>query len=269
MKTLKTRSLILALALAAAPASIFAATVSDSKIEDTAEASYNFRTILKDHVDVDVDDGVVTLTGKVEDSDLKGLAEDTVRDIPGVVSVVNKIKVESTNERKSDGWIAFKAKTALLFRSNVSAVDTKIDVQNGVVYLTGSVDNAAQKDLTEAYVKDVEGVQSVKNNLMVKDTTNTTARNSSDVRNNNSDMRNHDRTMGEVVDDSSITAQVKYALLTHRSTSAIKTEVKTKDGVVWIKGQVKSDAEKDLVTKLARDIRGVKSVKNETVVMAN
>ena len=65
------------------------------------------------------------------------------------------------------------------------------------------------------------------------------------------------------MDDASITSQVKYALLTHKSTSAIKTKVTTTDGVVRVTGDSNSDAEKSLVTKLAQDVRGVKSVTND------
>jgi osmotically-inducible protein OsmY len=59
---------------------------------------------------------------------------------------------------------------------------------------------------------------------------------------------------------------VKYALLTHRSTSALKTKVTTTDGVVAVKGEAGSEAEKSLVTKLAESIRGVKSVTNDMTV---
>ena len=60
---------------------------------------------------------------------------------------------------------------------------------------------------------------------------------------------------------------MKYALLSHRATSAIKTKVSTTDGVVRISGQAASDAEKSLVTKLAQDVKGTKSVNNNMTVM--
>ena len=72
--------------------------------------------------------------------------------------------------------------------------------------------------------------------------------------------------MGEQIDDASITSQVKYALLSHKSTSALKTKVTTTDGVVRITGDANSDAEKSLVTKLAQDVRGTKSVDNVMTV---
>ena len=70
------------------------------------------------------------------------------------------------------------------------------------------------------------------------------------------------------IDDASITTQVKFALLSHRSTSALSTKVTTDDAVVSITGIAGSDAEKSLVTKLAQDTRGVKSVVNDMTVKA-
>jgi hyperosmotically inducible periplasmic protein len=73
-------------------------------------------------------------------------------------------------------------------------------------------------------------------------------------------------TLGEKIDDASITSQVKYALLSHKSTSALKTKVTTKDGIVRVTGDASSAAEKALVTKLASDVRGTKSVTNDMVL---
>jgi osmotically-inducible protein OsmY len=72
--------------------------------------------------------------------------------------------------------------------------------------------------------------------------------------------------MGEKIDDASITAQVKMALLNHSSTSALETKVETTNGVVTLSGKARNAAEKDLVTKLVKDINGVKSVKNRMTV---
>jgi len=71
-----------------------------------------------------------------------------------------------------------------------------------------------------------------------------------------------DKTVGEKVDDASITARVKITLLYHRSTSALNTKVKTKNGVVTLGGKAKNAAEKGLATKLVNDVKGVKCVNN-------
>jgi hyperosmotically inducible periplasmic protein len=250
MKTLKLFALLV---MAAAPAMIFASTETDRQIEDAAKSSYNFRVVLDNAVTARSDDGVVTLTGTVQDKDQKNIANDTVSNLPGVVSVNNQIEVQSTVPEHSDAWIAWKIRGTLLVRANVSTTNTKVDVNNGVVLLTGTADNQAQKDLTEAYAKDVEGVKSVKNEIVVA----------------NPPVGETDRTVGDVIDDASITTQVKFALLSHSSTSAFATKVKTKDGVVMISGEASSDAERSFVTKLANSVRGVKSVDNEMTVRSN
>jgi osmotically-inducible protein OsmY len=70
------------------------------------------------------------------------------------------------------------------------------------------------------------------------------------------------RTVGQDVDDASITAQVKIILLYHHSTSARDTSVTTQNGVVTLGGKASNAAEKDLAAKLVNDINGVKGVKN-------
>jgi osmotically-inducible protein OsmY len=235
------------LVLVTAPAALFASPETDRKIETAAEASYNYRTVLADHVKVKASDGIVTLSGTVEDKDDRVLAADTVENLPGVVGVTNNIVVKSNHAERSDSWIALKVRSRLLVKANVSAHSTKVAVKEGVVTLTGTADNDAQKALTAAYAKDIDGVKSIENEIVVQ----TPAAGS---------------TMSEKIDDASITSQLKYALLTHKATSAVKTKVTTVDGVVSITGEAANPAEKSLVTKLAQDVRGVNSVVNDMVV---
>jgi osmotically-inducible protein OsmY len=75
-----------------------------------------------------------------------------------------------------------------------------------------------------------------------------------------------EKTMGENIDDASITAEVKMTLLYHRSTSALNTKVETNDGVVTLRGNAKNASEKELATKFVSDVHGVKSVKNHMTI---
>ena len=241
---MKIKNLSVLLLLSASPFALFASSETDRKIESAAEASYNYKTVLDGKVKVKASDGVVTLTGTVQDKDDKSIAADTVENLPGVKAVNNDVVVKSDYSEHSDAWMAFKIRSRLLVKANVSATATTVGVQNGVVTLTGTADNIAQKELTAVYAKEIDGVKSVKNNIVVKDAPATT------------------ETIGEKIDDVSTTTQVKYALLSHKSTSAIKTKVTTTDGVVVVTGEASSDAEMSLVTKLAQDVRGVVSVSN-------
>ena len=60
--------------------------------------------------------------------------------------------------------------------------------------------------------------------------------------------------------------KVKTTLLFHRSVSGFKTEVNVKDGIVTLQGEATSQAQKDLTTEYAKDVDGVKDVKNEMTV---
>jgi hyperosmotically inducible protein len=245
---MKLKNLSALLIIVSSPLLLLGSSSTDRKIEAAAKASYNYRAVLEDHVKVKADDGVVTLSGTVQDNDEKALAADTVENLPGVTSVKNDIVVKSAYPEHSDSWIALKIRSRLLVKANVSAADTKVSSKEGVVTLTGTADNLAQKELTEVYAKDVDGVKSVKNEIVVKE------------------VANKGQTVGETIDDASITSQVKYALMTHKSTSALKTKVTTNDAKIVITGEAGSEAEKSLVTKLAQDVRGVKSVSNDMTI---
>jgi osmotically-inducible protein OsmY len=244
---MKNKTLLASLILIASPLGLFASSETDQKIEQSAADSYNFRTVLDNQVKARSDDGVVTLTGTVQDNDSKALAEDTVDNIPGVVSVKNELDVKSAYAEHSDAWIAFKIKSTLLVKGNVSATSTTVDVHNGVVTLGGTADTQAQKDLTGLYAKEIENVKSVKNDIVVNE-------------------KPAGDTIGDKIDDASITSEVKFALLSHKATSALKTKVTTTDGVVVISGEASSSDEQALVTKLAEDVRGAKSVVNNMTV---
>jgi osmotically-inducible protein OsmY len=243
---MKLTHLLLSSLMATSAVALFAST--DSKIEDAAKASYNYRTVLDGKVTVKSNDGIVTLTGIVADRDMKSMAEDTVSNLPGVQRVDNQITLDPALKEHSDSWIALKLHTQLIVRADVSNANTTINVKDGVVTLTGTAENQAQKDLTGEYAKEIDWVKSVKNDLVV------TA------------SPTKSETVGESIDDASITTQVKYALFSHKSTSALKTKVATNDGVVVISGEANNDAEKTLVTKLTKSIRGVKSVSNDMTV---
>ena len=221
---------------------------TDTRIESAAQESHVFKTYLQgDKIKVKSKAGAVTLSGVVLDDSHKALAQETVAGLPGVKSVDNKLKVKTAPSTKSkDAWLTAKVKSTLLFHKSVSAV-TAVDTKDGVVTLKGEADTAAQKDLTSEYVKDVEGVNGVNNEMTVSGKPAT-------------------KTVGKKIDDASITAQVKMTLLYHRSTSALRTNVDTDKGVVTLNGQAKTAAEKELATKYALDVNGVKDVKNLLVV---
>src|SRR3989339_226811 len=221
----------------------------DQTIESSAKNSYVFRTYLKtDAIETKSIDGVVTLTGTVTEESHKSLAQETVANLPGVKSVDNQLVLKGPAE-ESDGWISMQVKYSLLYNRHVSGINTQVFVTDGIVTLRGEAGTQAQKDLAGEYAKDIKGVKDVKNEMTI-------AKVSIEPQ----------QTMGEKIDDASITAQVKMALLTHHSTSFFKTGVKTIDGVVTLSGNASSDAAKEMASKVANDVNGVTSVINNMTV---
>jgi hyperosmotically inducible periplasmic protein len=231
----------------------------DGRIESSAKNSYVFKTYLQgDDVKIQSKDGAVTLTGVVSEESHKGLAKETVAGLPGVKSVDNKLEVKGTpSTTNSDAWIGDKVKATLLYHRNVSGMKTKVQVNDGIVTLSGEASSKAQKDLTTEYAKDVDGVKDVKNEMTVIEASNKPGQKTIGEKIDEA---------GESIDDASITGEVKMMLLFHRSTSAHNTKVETASGAVTLSGKAKNAAEKDLVTKLVSDIHGVKSVKNQMTI---
>ena len=239
--------MVAAVALLALSMPVYAS--KDSRIESSAKKSHVFMTYLKaDDITIQSKDGAVTLTGTVSEESHKSLAQETVAGLPGVKSVDNRLEVKGTSPAmNTDAWITAKVKTMLLFHRSVSAM-TEVSTTDGIVTLQGKATSQAQKDLTTEYAKDVEGVKDVKNEMTIAKTS-----------------KKAQTAVGKI-DDASITALVKMTLLYHRSTSALNTSVTTSNGVVTLSGKASNAAEKDLATKFAKDVNGVKSVKNQMTI---
>lgn len=73
-------------------------------------------------------------------------------------------------------------------------------------------------------------------------------------------------TVGEYVDDASITTQVKAKFVEAKTVDAASIKVETLNGEVMLSGFAKNATEKADAERIARDVRGVKRVKNEIAV---
>ena len=89
----------------------------------------------------------------------------------------------------------------------------------------------------------VTGVKEVRNDLRVSDA--------------------DQSTMGQKVDDTLITTQVKAKLIADPTTEAYKINVETKGGVVQLSGFVDSSTAKQRAGDVARSVDGVSNVDND------
>ena len=70
------------------------------------------------------------------------------------------------------------------------------------------------------------------------------------------------KTVGEAIDDTTITTRVKTAMLNDPEVGGLRVDVDTYKGVVTLSGRVKSQAEHDRAIALARRANGVAEVKD-------
>ena len=75
------------------------------------------------------------------------------------------------------------------------------------------------------------------------------------------------KTVGETIDDTTITTRVKTAMLNDPQVGGLRIDVDTFKGAVTLSGRVKSDAEKQQAISLARGISGVTEVKDALQVI--
>lgn len=128
--------------------------------------------------------------------------------------------------------------------------EPQVRVDNGVVYLTGTVNSLRAKRRAEEIAEDLPGVDRVRNDLRVSDRPGT--RNSRDTR--------YD------TDDDAIHRRVEQALYDDPFFSRNQIRVEVEDGVVRLTGRVPSDRERAAAEDIARGVAGVEDVDNDLIV---
>lgn len=133
------------------------APTKDVEIERAVkEAIKSTPALQKSDIKVSVKEGVVMLQGAVEKASHSAAAEFAAKTVPGVVEVVNMVKVTDPRpDREIEKDVVFYLKSSSLV--NLDDVDT--EVKDGVVRVKGSIDNFAHK---YAIARDLEKIHGVK-----------------------------------------------------------------------------------------------------------
>lgn len=116
-------------------------------------------------IDVRVEGGCVTLSGKVEWNYQRQAAEDTVRDLMGVTSVANQVVL---CPRFTPGDVQAKIEGALKRQAEREARQIEVLVNGAEVTLRGSVQSWAERRAAEGAAWSAPGVGHVVNNLLVR-----------------------------------------------------------------------------------------------------
>ena len=144
------------------------------------------------NIDVDTNNGVVTLNGTVENEAQRRQAVTLARTTDGVRDVTDRLTIDATNDRtvsgaartgmqgaerqaeratadleRPDAWITTKVQAKYFLDAEVKGHEINVDTNNGIVTLKGTVENAQQKKEAEAIARDTEGVKRVVNQLTI------------------------------------------------------------------------------------------------------
>lgn len=121
------------------------------------------------HIGVTAKDGIVTLTGHVENYLEKRAAEKAASRVKGVKGVAEEIKVElHSSMNRTDEEIAKAAVDRLSWEVTVPHDKIKVKVEGGLVTLSGEVDWHFQQQAAERSVRGLIGVIGVFNHTTIK-----------------------------------------------------------------------------------------------------
>jgi hyperosmotically inducible protein len=122
-------------------------------------------------INVDTDDGVVTLFGSVPTAAAKATAEAEAQKVSGVKRVINELQVVPSGQRaqvsKRDSELETEALKALDDDPNLRNVKINVEVRDGVARLTGTVLSESAKLAAVAAVQRVDGIRSVQDDVKV------------------------------------------------------------------------------------------------------
>jgi osmotically-inducible protein OsmY len=190
-------------------------------------------------IGVQVNDGVVTLTGHVLTYAEKLAAERAAKRVSGVRAVAQEITIRYPGEAKlSDEEIARRALNILEW--DVSVPDNvQVTVENGLLTLTGEVDWHYQKAAAETAIQKLCGIVAVFNNIKLK------------------------RPQVKV---SEVKSKIENALKRHAVVEADGISVTVSDGKVTLRGKVDSWKEREAIATAAWSAAGVQTVEDHLIV---
>lgn len=131
------------------------------------------KTITSSDISVKTEKGTVTLSGFVGSQAQAEHAVEVAGKVEGVKSVSDKLHVideskQSVKAYAGDTATTSELKAKLLADDIVPSRNVKVETTDGVVQLSGEVKTQAQSERAESIAKAIDGVKSVKNDLVVK-----------------------------------------------------------------------------------------------------
>jgi osmotically-inducible protein OsmY len=179
---------------------------------------------------------------------------------------------------QSDAGVTTAVKSKLVADETVKAYKIDVDTKNRVVTLKGEVDSEVARSRAVELAKSTEGVRDVVDSMVVApgpaptsgvgEAAREAGRDAKDAaRDAGQAAKDAGRDAGNVLGDAGITSAVKTKMLADTDVSGLKIDVDTKDGVVTLSGNVSTATEKRRAVEIARETKGVKTVKDQLKIV--
>jgi len=186
-------------------------------------------------INISTNDGIVKLTGTVNNLAAKKYAGLEATKIKGVHGVINEIAVDAPFRYDFD--ISQDVLQRILNSSSIKTSDIDVSVSDGAVTLSGGVTSWAEADQAQLLATETKGVKSVTNNLTV--------------------------TFPQKRSDDAIRKDVQAALARDIYLTGFPISVSVKDGVVTLEGDVGTAYQKERTASDVRWIWNVTKVDNK------
>ena len=150
------------------PGLVYAAEeLRDEDITKKIEASLTWDDAVSPHlIDVQTTNGIVTLSGSVDNILSRDRAVKICESIKGVRAIVNRIEVRPVDV--ADKEISKDVENALLLDPVTESHEINVNVKNGKVSVSGTVNSWAEKQIASQVVKGIKGVRTVENDIVVE-----------------------------------------------------------------------------------------------------
>jgi osmotically-inducible protein OsmY len=213
----------------------------DSQLQQAVLAELNWQPgVGAGHIGVTAENGIVTLTGHVENYPHKHAAELAARRVKGVLAVADEITVElPVNTGKTDAEIAAAAIERLAWNVSLPRDGIQVGVADGWVTLTGAVEWYYQSLDAVQEIHALRGVVGVSNEIAIKPRLN----------------------CDHVARD--ISFALNRAWFVDKETITVTAE----GGEICLTGTVHSPQERELAALTAWSAPGVTAVRNDLVVV--
>ncbi|WP_263263532.1 BON domain-containing protein [Pseudomonas sp. RIT-PI-S] len=243
--------------------------LADARSEGAASTALALNSRLAaDTIKVQVAGPKLTLTGSVESEGDKTLAGSLAQAVTGAATIDNRLTLDPALAERpplkppeliqlDDLTLAAIIRARLSWNRDTAGTPVSVEVAGGVVTLKGEATTVDAKEWAGALAADTDGSIVINNLISLRSAGTGAAPAQAQAKADDAEMS-----------DAWISSKVASSLQYDRGLDALRLEVKVKDGMVTLAGEVDSDVHKKQAMEVTRRILGVRGVDADLLKVA-